>query len=41
MKNNTDAILKVEIKLSIRLNLSKLDILEIFILLDVVYKLMS
>jgi hypothetical protein len=41
MKHKIDANLKAELKLSLRINLSKLDILEIFILIDMFYELIS
>lgn len=41
MKHKIDANTKVELKLSLRFNLSRLDILEIFILLDMLYRLIS
>jgi hypothetical protein len=41
MKYKIDGILKVELKLSVRFDLSKLNILKIFILIETVYILIS
>jgi len=41
MKYRLDEIIRVKMELSIKFNLSKLNILEIFILLDMVYKIIS
>jgi len=41
MKHKIDDNIKVKLKLSLRFNLSKLDILEIFILLGMFYRLIS
>lgn len=41
MKWKIDNNIKVKIKLSLKFNLSKLNILEIFLLLEVVFKFIS
>ncbi|HCL4546942.1 hypothetical protein EJM73_02570 [Clostridium botulinum] len=41
MKNENDYILKIKLNFSIRFNLSKLNILEITLLLDVVFTIIS